>query len=257
VLRALSLLDVLVQEPRGLGLSSAGRRAGLNKATAFRLLSSLQQAGLVIQAEPLGVYRPGLKLVQMADQVLEALDFRTVATPHMAALARDVGHAVLAGVLEGAEVVYVEQVLGSAALRIHRRVGERRSVHLSSIGKAILGYLPAVELDAALAACSFERRTEYTITSREALLAHLGEVRRRGWAIVRDEDFLGASSVSAPVFDRTSRVVGAIGIAVPSVLLTGETLERAVQLLLETCSTASADLGHSGRSPAGAAAVAD
>jgi DNA-binding IclR family transcriptional regulator len=163
---------------------------------------------------------------------------------------------VLAGVLEGAEVVYVEQVLGSAALRVHRQVGERRSVHLSSIGKAILAFLPAVEVDAALAAYRFERHSEHTITTREAFLAHLEEVRRQGWAMVRDEDILGASSVSAPVFDRTSRVVGAIGIPAPSFLLTGETLERSVHLLLGACGAASADLGHTGRSPAGLAAAA-
>ena len=244
VLRALRLLDVLVAEPRGLGLTAAASRGGLNKATAFRLLGSLQRAGLVVQDPASGRYRPGMKLVRMAEQVLEALDFRTVAHAHVERLAEQIGHGVLAGVLEGPEVVYVDHAEGSGGLRVHRQVGGRRSVHVSSIGKAILAHLPPAEAGAIVEDCRFEPRTERTITDRAAFLAHLEAARRRGWAEVRDEDVLGASSISAPVFDHTARVVGAIGFTGPSFALQGPALERAIQLLLAACWAVSAELGH-------------
>jgi DNA-binding IclR family transcriptional regulator len=246
VLRALGLLDILVEEPRGLGLSAVARRAGLNKATAFRLLGSLLRAGLVVRDPTTGAYRPGLKLLRMAEQVARALDFRTVAHPYVERLAGAVGHAVLAGVLEGGEVVYVDHAQGSDELRVHRQIGGRRSVHVSSIGKAILAHLAPAEAGAIADACRFERRTERTIADPAAFLAHLQEVRQRGWALVRDEDALGASSVSAPVFDYTDRVVGAIGISAPSFSLRGAALERSVGLLAEACRSVSAELGHAG-----------
>ena len=249
VVRALGLLDVLVAEPRGLGLTAAAERAGLNKATAFRLLGALKRAEVVVQDPSSGLYRPGLKLVGMAEQVLQALDFRAIAHPYVERLAREVGHGVLAGVLEGGEVVYVDHVEGSAGLRVHRQVGGRRSAHVSSIGKAILAHLGPAEAEAVVRACSFEPRTEHTIVDRGAFLAQLDEVRRRGWALVRDEDVLGASSCSAPVFDRAGRVVGAIGIAGPSFTLRGEALERAVSLLLDACRAASGDLGYGATRP--------
>lgn len=251
VLRALWLLDVLVAEPRGLGLTAVAVRAGLNKATAFRLLGSLQRAGLVIRDPATGHYRPGMKLVRMAEQILEALDFRTVAHPHVERLADEIGHGVLAGVLEGPEVVYVDHVEGSGGLRVHRQVGGRRSVHVSSIGKAILAHLPPTEAAAIVDACRFEPRTEHTITDRAAFLAHLEVARGRGWAEVRDEDALGALSVSAPVFDHTDRVVGAIGFTGPSIALRGPALERSIPLLLEAGRAASAELGHIGAEGAG------
>src|SRR5207249_9735599 len=129
---------------------------------------------------------------------------------------REIGHAVLVGLIEGSEVVYVDILPGRHELRVHTDLGQRRSVHLSSIGKAILAYLPPEEAETIVRACRFERRTEHTITYRDVFLAHLDEVRRRGWALVRDEDALGAASLSAPVFDRANHVVGAIGIGVPS-----------------------------------------
>ena len=72
---------------------------GLNKATAFRLLGSLQRAGLVVQDRATGHHRPGMKLVGMAERILEAHDFRTVTHPHVERLASEIGQSVLAGVL--------------------------------------------------------------------------------------------------------------------------------------------------------------
>lgn len=244
VVRALALLDILVEEPRGIGLTAAARRAGLSKATAFRMLGALCQGGLVVQDRSSSLYRPGLKLLRMAARVVQVLDLRTVAQPYVERLAQSTGHAVLAGVLEGGEVVYVNHAQGADQLRVHSTVGDRRSVHVSSIGKAILAYLSTAEAQAIVGACRFERHTERTILDPAAFLAHLVEVQRRGWALVRDEDIVGGSSVSAPVFDHTNRVVGAIGVTAPSLALTGAALDRSVGLLLAACREASAELGH-------------
>lgn len=244
VLKAFGVLDVLVAEPRGLGLSEAARRAGLNKATAFRLLGALQQAGVVSQDAAGGRYRPALKLVAMAEQVLSTLDLRGVAHPYVERVARESGHGVLVGVLDGAEVVYVDHVPGAHQLRVHRSIGGRRSVHVSSIGKAILAHLPEETATAVLTNCRFERRTAHTITSRQDFMVHLRDVRAQGWALVQDEDVAGASSVSAPVFDHTGGVVGAMGIAVPTSALQGAERERIVPLLLEATRSASAALGE-------------
>ena len=249
----MALLDVVAAEPRGLTLTEAARRAALHKATALRLLGSLQRAQLVVHDPASGLYRPGLKLVWMAEQLLQALDFRTVVHGRVKALAQALGQGVLAGVLEGAEVVYVDHVQGSEGLRVHRQVGGRRSVHLSAIGRAILAHLPAGEAERVLAGYRFEQRTPHTIVDRQAFLAYLEAVRRQGWALLRDEDSLGVTSFGAPVFDHTRRVVGAVGVTGPSLLLQGATLDQAVHRLLEACRGASAELGYTGTLPVGAA----
>jgi DNA-binding IclR family transcriptional regulator len=235
---------LLVAEPRGLGLNEIARRAGLNKATVHRLLAALKSTGLVVQDRSTALYRPGLKLVGMAEQVLQALDFREVARPHVERLSRELGHGVLSGVLEGAQIVYLDHAPGRHALRVHRQVGERVSVHISSMAKAILAYLPPGEAAGVIDACRFERYTERTLADADALRRQLSAVRRLGWALLRDEGALGVASIGAPVFDHTGRVVGAIGVSVPSFMLEGAMLERTVDRLLEGCFAASADLGH-------------
>jgi DNA-binding transcriptional ArsR family regulator len=118
VLRAFALLELLVAEPRGLGLNEIARRAGLNKATVYRLLAALRTTGLVVQDRSTALYRPGLKLV---------------ARPYVERLSRELGHGVLSGVLEGPHIVSLDHVPGRHPLRVHRQAGARVSVHVSSM----------------------------------------------------------------------------------------------------------------------------
>ena len=196
-LRALRLLDVLVDEPRGLGLSDAARRAGLSKATAYRLLGTLCEAGLAVQDAASARYRPSMKLVRMAGRILHGL-LHTVALPFAEGLAREIGHSLYVGTIEGEDVVFLDVSPAATGSRIHTEPGQRRAIDVSSIGKVMLACLAEAEVERIVAACPFDRRTERTITDRAEYLALLDAVRRRGWALVRDEDAVGASSISAP-----------------------------------------------------------
>lgn len=244
VLRALAMLDVVVAESRGISLTEAASRANLSKPTSYRLLQALVRGGLVVRDTTTGLYRPTLKIAQMAERVLAGYDFATIARPHMVRLARQVGHGVAAGVVQDGEVVYVERIEASTEIRVHHELGGRRPIHTSSVGKAIVAYLLPDELEALLQDYRFERFTDHTIVDRDAFLLDLAKVRRQGWALSRNEGVLGGSSISAPVFDHTGRVVGAIGISGVSVALRGAELQRLAELLSIACRATSTDLGY-------------
>jgi IclR family KDG regulon transcriptional repressor len=250
VLRALAMLDVVVAEPRGISLTVAASRAVLSKPTTYRLLQALVRGGLVARDVTNGLYRPSLKLVQMGEQVLQAYDFPSIARPHMLKLSAAVGHGVAAGVVQGGEVIYVERIEASTEIRVHHQLGGHLPIHISSVGKAIVAHLPGDELDALLRDYHFERFTDHTIVERDAFLLDLAKGRRQGWALSRNEGVLGGSSISAPVFDHTGRVVGAIGISSVSVVLRGAELQRMVELLGTACRATSTDLGYVDRSQA-------
>ena len=80
VARAVQLLDVLAASEHGLGVNEVARRLGVNASTASRLLATLQAGGLV-EREPGGPYRLGLRLVALSDRVLGQLDVRERARP--------------------------------------------------------------------------------------------------------------------------------------------------------------------------------
>jgi IclR family transcriptional regulator, KDG regulon repressor len=242
-LRALAMLDVVVGEPRGISLAVAADRVGLSKATSLRLLKALIRAGYVLRDADEGNYRPSLKIVRMGEQVLGAYDFATFARHHMLRLSDAVGHGVAAGIIDGDQVIYVARIEASTEIRVHHQVGGRRPIHASSIGKAIVAYMPDRDVDELLSDYNFEQFTPNTIVDRESFLNELLAVRSRGWALVRNEGILGGSSISAPVFSHTGQVVGAIGVSSVSAALQGAELDRMVKLLVVACKATSADLG--------------
>src|SRR5207248_2394447 len=88
--------------------------------------------------------------------------------------------------------------------------------------------------------------TSHTTVDPDVYRTQLGEVRRRGWALIRDEALNGASSFSGPVFDRTGRVIGSIGVSLPSLVLAQSDLNRMAGRLLEACRAVSIKLGYDG-----------
>src|SRR5947207_8985341 len=82
--KALELLSAFSFHERRLSLSELAARTGIPRATAFRLLSTLEAARFV--AKVAGEYQLGLKCFMLGNIVASDLDLREIARPHLVAL---------------------------------------------------------------------------------------------------------------------------------------------------------------------------
>src|SRR5438128_9142198 len=96
--KALELLSVFsFREPR-LSLAELAARTGIPRATAFRLLSTLEEAGYVVKEN--GDYRLGIKCFVLGNIVGADLDLRQVAHPHLVALRDRTGETTQIAILD-------------------------------------------------------------------------------------------------------------------------------------------------------------
>jgi IclR family pca regulon transcriptional regulator len=146
---------------------------------------------------------------------LESLELPELALPYLQQLQAQVGETVNMAILDGASIVYILRLKTDIIVNIRLFVGSRLSAHCTSMGKAMLAFLPEDELDAILGQIDYQALTERTARSREQLLADLENVRRLGFAVNDQELALGLRSVASPVFNR-QRVIAAVNIAVPA-----------------------------------------
>ena len=218
-----------------MGLTAVAREAGLPKATAYRLLAAPSGWGWSPRTSAPRPTGRGSSWSPWPTGSWSRWTFAPPPIPTFEPLAREAGHSALAGVLEEGSVVYVDIAPGRQPLRVHTRIGARRPLHVSSIGKAITAFLPAPEAARALDACDFAPHTAHTIADRGRFEAGLEDVRRAGWAMVRDEDAIGTSSVAEPVLDWSTRPAGAVAVALPTATLTDPELGRVVAALTQTC----------------------
>jgi DNA-binding IclR family transcriptional regulator len=213
VATALDLLDCLAAE-RELGVAEIGRRLGIAKSSAHRLLTTLVAKGYVQQVPETRNYRLGLRLHELGALVASRNQLRDHALPLLEALRTQTGETAHLAVPEGAQMFYVERLESYHGLRFSSRVSRVRPIHLTSSGKAVAAFNQEVA-EAAIAA-GFVPRTPRSIKNKEQFLRILADTRRRGYAYSIGEDEPGLASVAAPVLDRTGVARAAISVAGPA-----------------------------------------
>ncbi len=246
VQRAAALLRALSDSTPEMGVSELSRRVNLHKSTVSRLLSTLEHEGLVERVAGSDKFRLGYEFARLAGQLPHFGDLRETARPMLQELATASEETVHLAVLDGEEIVNVEQISGRRLVRDTDWVGRRTPLHCVANGKALLAFLPAAEIDRVLSH-PLARFTERTITRRTALKAELSRARRRGFATALGEIEPGLYAVAAPIWNREGRVVAAVSVSGPSYRLTPRNLAHLGALTRATADKISLRLGYVAR----------
>ncbi|MBV8912159.1 MAG: IclR family transcriptional regulator [Acetobacteraceae bacterium] len=214
VAKALLVLDTVGEGEDGVRLSEVALRTGLPKTTAFRYLCTLEAAGYVDCDPAAEVYRVGARLRALGRAADPAKRLRAAALPIMTELRDRFEETVNLGVLRGGNIVYVEIVECRQRLRLQARVGGVDPLHSTALGRAILAGLPAGEREKLLSR-QLDARTVSTVRSKDAVLAELAHVARRGWSLERGENEVGAVCIGAAITDGAGRPLGALSLSAP------------------------------------------
>ena len=244
VLRALTVLDVLAQEGREMGVVDLGRRVQLHVSTVHRLLATLIAGGYVQQDPETGRYALSGKIHQLAQASLGWRDLRRVSRPHLERLAKVSGETANLVVLEKNEACYLDKVESPQSLKFLIRIGHRAPLYCTAVGKILLSYLPEEDTEEFLSRVTLVPHTRSTITSRPQLRRELTKVAAHGFAVDREECEKGASCLAVPIRDHTGRVVAALGISGPTVRMTDRRISELVPVMLEEGRRVSAGLGY-------------
>ena len=241
--RAVRILKALGEHPGRLGVSDLSKRLGLAKGTVHGLLRTLQDHGLVEQHADSDKYQLGPELLQLGNSYLDLNELRSRGLAWSELLATRVGEAVRVGVPHGEGILVVHHVFRPDTSLQILEVGSLLPMHATALGKAVLAYLDE-EFVSELVAEGLPRLTGHTHVSPAAVRRELAAIRERGYAVEREEAVLGEGGVAAPIFDRTTLPIGAVGVAGPRERLLRKGNETVVaQSVIEAARGISRDLG--------------
>lgn len=243
VMRAIALLKAFTDEQPQLGLAELARTVGLNKTTTYRLLTALENQGLVARNPANDTYRLGPEVIALGGRALRASDLRSVSRAELEGLARTAGETATLEVLLGPDVLVLDEVSGAHLVGATHYIGARWPAHATSTGKVLLAFLPAAELEPVLQQ-PLVQVTGQTLASPELLRQSLAQVRETGYAIAIEELEIGFSAIAAPVRNHDGQVIAALSINGPSARLTPERLRELVPLVVEAAARVSAQLGY-------------
>jgi DNA-binding IclR family transcriptional regulator len=195
--KAVGLLHTIAESP--CGLAELCERTELPRATAYRLAAALEVHRLLARDDE-GRWTLGPAVTELAASVNDPLLAASAAV--LPGLRETTGESVQLYRREGTSRVCVAAVEPAAGLRDTVPVGARLPMTAGSGAKVLLAYADATIQKAVLPTAKFTDRA-------------LAEVRRRGWAQSVAEREPGVASVSAPIRDRTGRVIAAISVSGP------------------------------------------
>ena len=227
--RAFRILACFGPTSRTLSLTLLSARAGLPKATAFRLARKLTEWGALERTEN-GEYMVGLRLLEVASLAPRGHGLRATALPYMEDLHHATGQHVLLAVRDGHEAVLVERLSARGAGRVLYRVGGRMPLHSTGVGLVLLAHAPRQVQDEVLAG-SLRLEPEHTEVPARELRSRLAAVRHDGVAVMSRPQPEPMTSVACAIFGQPGQPRPGeqrMAVAALSVVTRSEQLEPAV-----------------------------
>lgn len=228
VARAFRLLETLGDLGGESGISELAERSRLPLPTIHRLMRTLVMLGYAQQL-PSRRYALGVGLVRIGDRAGQLL--ATWARPALEGLERSVQETANLAILDGDMVSYVAQVPSRHQMRMFTEVGRRVHPHSTGVGKAVLAQLPDARVLDIVRRAGMPRYTDTTITSEEALLADLADIRERGYAIDEGEQEVGVRCFAVAVPGPLTPT--AVSVSGPNTRVTRDAAEWIVPALTE------------------------
>lgn len=231
--KALAILDAFAVAERPLSVAEVAVRAGVTRPTAHRLIQTLVGEGYLAQDPGDSRIMPGYSVLQLAASLLDTNMIRLESLPHLESLARASGERVSLGILHRHRMLYLAGVEKPSLPTIYSRFGKTSPAYCSAMGKAILAHLPEAELRAYLRNQPLVPYTETTITDEVALRAELAEVRRKGFAVDREENSTGTACVGSPILlhGRPVAAVSVIGRSLDPLLAHNQIVQHTAEVI--------------------------
>lgn len=242
--RALSLLESLTRDPRGLQLQALADELELPKSGAHRMLTELCRLGYVRQDERTSRYRLSTKLVALGFRYL-ANSGADVVQPILDALAESTGELVRLGVIEDDRQTWIAKSQGArSGLRYDPDMGRDAPLFYTASGHAWLACLSDAEALALVARQGIADPREFGPNAprdEAQLLERLQLAREQGYAWVMESSSLGTAALAAVVRHPVDgRVIGVLSVAGPSARLPLARLHELAPQLLSAAAELSA-----------------
>jgi IclR family pca regulon transcriptional regulator len=242
--RGLAVLQVFSHEHPAPTLSEVARLTGTTRATARRILLTLERLGHVRSDGRRFSLTP--RVLSLGWGYLSSLNLQEIAQPLMEQLVDQTGESCSVATLDVPDIVYVARVPTRRIMSITLGLGTRLPAYATSMGRVLLADLPADQLDRFLGETRLGELTPRTITDQDRMRDVLAEVSSQGWALVDQELELGLRSVAAPIRGADERVVAAINVSAAASRVGLTQLRGQFRpALIKTAEAVSAALGRS------------
>jgi IclR family pca regulon transcriptional regulator len=231
--RGLRVFELFGADQRPMTLSDLAKAAGLPRATARRILFTLERAGFVVSDGKLFQLTP--RVLKLAASYLSSNQVVSVLQPVLDRVSSAAQEISSLAILDGNDVVFIARASPARVFSAGIDLGYRLPAFCTSVGRAMLGKFSNSELALLLDAMDLTAMTPFTVTDKDLLLATIMTDREKGYSLVDREAEPGFRSISVPIRRYDGVIIAAINMgAHVDRVSTGEMIDRFLPLLRDT-----------------------
>ena len=231
--RGLIILETILEKDV-IGITEMSKILGVNKSSAYRLISTLEEREYVEQDPVSTKYKLGLKFISFGEKSLASLEIREISKPYLKDLTSITKEASHLCILFQSQALFINQESSPERLSVNTYIGMFEPIYCSAVGKALLSHLPANEQEKIIKTLEIKAFTPRTITDLDVLRHELKKTLQRGYAVDDEELSTGLRCIAAPIFNHKGEVIASIGISGPVTRIRTDNLNEYVVTVVNT-----------------------
>jgi IclR family pca regulon transcriptional regulator len=210
--RGLVVIQAFTQQSPQMTISQLSIKTGLSRAAVRRCLYTLTKLGFA-GAEDGSRYSLRPRMLTLSHTYTTSNTLAAAAQPILERMSAALHESFSVATLDGEDIVYIARTQVNRVMAVDLHIGSRLPAYCTSMGRILLAYLPADQLEQYLAKVNLVPHTTRTITSVEKLRLALRNIRRNGYAICDQEYEVGLRSIAVPVYSSSGRVVATLNLS--------------------------------------------
>jgi IclR family transcriptional regulator, pca regulon regulatory protein len=210
--RGLVVIQAFTQQSPQMTISQLSIKTGLSRAAVRRCLYTLTKLGFA-GAEDGSRYSLRPRMLSLSHTYTTSNTLSSAAQPILERMSATLRESFSVATLDGEDIVYVARTQVNRVMAVDLHIGSRLPAYCTSMGRVLLAYLPAEQLEQYLGKVDLVPHTTRTITSVEKLRLTLRNIRRNGYAICDQEYEVGLRSLAVPVYSTSGRVVATVNLS--------------------------------------------
>ena len=240
--RGIKILELL-EEKKSAAVTEVAAFLKINKSSAFRLLDTLRANNTVEKDTVTDRYRLSAGVIRFAKAYLNTSMYNIPIHHYLEELVHLTKESAHYCVFSNNRVVVIDQIRSVHSVSVTAMIGHEEKIYCTSVGKAILAYLPPKIQQSIIDSIEFEPVAPNTITSKEVLIKNLEQVVETGYAVDDEENMKGVRCVAAPIRDFRGNVNNCIGISGPIIRMETNVLQKYTEIVKSVADKISLKLG--------------
>lgn len=212
--RTFAILQLIADCKEGITLQEIANEMGMAKSSAFVIVQTLLELNYISTVKNNNKkYCLGIETYSLGMKYVNDMSLVEQCAIYIPPIAEKYNKTAFVAVLNGTKIVYVYKYVAHNAKLASCALGTRKDAYATSLGKAIIAFLPEEERSALVDKIEFKALTNFTITSKERFLEEIERTKERGYSLdVRELEDI-TSCCGAPIFNYNGEVIAAVSLS--------------------------------------------